>query len=113
MLRYKQYNNNWERAFQDVLPSRKDKDVPVVKENTNLDDGVVVAVGDDVADNNNKKGNNKNKRKLAGSDSSNNNDNNNSISSGKDDDVGEDKQDKPNKNSAHQIKLDHCLDMIH
>ena len=82
MLKYKQYNNNWERAFQDVLPSRKDKDVPVVVKNkNNFDAGAVVAVGVgvDVADNNNKKGNNKNKRKLAGSDSSNNNDNNNDI----------------------------------
>jgi tRNA (guanine9-N1)-methyltransferase len=68
MLKYKQYNNDWERAFQDVLPSRKDKDV-VVK--NDLDAGVVA----DVADNN-KNGNN-NKRKFAGSDSNNNNNNNN------------------------------------
>ena len=78
MLKYKQYNNNWERAFQDVLPSRKDKDVPVVKENNNLDAGAGVVVVDVVADDNNKKGNN-NKRKFAGCDSSNNSNNNNNI----------------------------------
>lgn len=66
MLKYKQYNNNWDRAFQDVLPSRKDKDI--VK--NNLD-------GDNKNGNNNKIKNNN-----AGVDSNNNK---NDVSDGNDD----------------------------
>lgn len=66
MLKYKQYNNNWDRAFQDVLPSRKDKDI--VKNNLN---------GDNKNGNNNKIKNNN-----AGVDSNNNK---NDVSDGNDD----------------------------
>jgi tRNA (guanine9-N1)-methyltransferase len=80
MLKYKQYNNNWDRAFQDVLPSRKDKDI--VK--NNLD-------GDNKNGNNNKIKNNN-----AGVDSNNNK---NDVSDGNDDgeDIMKDIQEKPNK----------------
>jgi tRNA (guanine9-N1)-methyltransferase len=80
MLKYKQYNNNWDRAFQDVLPSRKDKDI--VKNNLN---------GDNKNGNNNKIKNNN-----AGVDSNNNK---NDVSDGNDDgeDIMKDIQEKPNK----------------